>query len=342
MPRQLLSRRPLLWRSLTVLYLRRRHPPTLGRCRTPPLRSRPPPRPSALVDRDARPQRSRPRRAASLYPAVSDPGRRCRPLPRPCRRQHADLSGRAEVADRPRLRRHRPGRARDGVARALLRPVRGRRRPRRVLGGALLHGQLARRARHRGRAQRRLRARRQAEPRVLRDDADRRDPVAPDHRHDAGPDGRRLEPVDGAAQHRDGDRRDGDADHHQPGRDDAGAGDPRPRRPAFALLRPARPRPVARQPGPDRRLERDRRRGAERGAGRAELPAGGARGRALHRVDRARLRHRGAAGRGCARSWSPSSSAPPSARCSGDSTRGRRRSFAATSAPAISARPSST
>ena len=69
-----------------------------------------------------------------------------------------------QVADRPGLHRRRPGRARDGAARALLRPVRGRRRPRRLLGGALLHGELARRARHRRPAQRRLRARRPAEP----------------------------------------------------------------------------------------------------------------------------------------------------------------------------------
>ena len=69
-------------------------------------------------------------------------------------------------------------------------------------------------------------------------------------------------------------------------------GDPRTGRPAVALLRPARARAVARQPGPDRRLERDRRRGAERGSGGAELPAGRARGRALRRLDRARLRHR--------------------------------------------------
>ena len=43
------------------------------------------------------------------------------------------------------------------------------------------------------------------------------------------------------------------------------------------------------------------------------------------RVDRARLRHRGASARGCARCWSPSSSAPPSARCCGACTRARRR-----------------
>mgnify|MGYP003694771729 CR=1 FL=1 len=41
-----------------------------------------------------------------------------------------------------------------------------------------------------------------------------------------------------------------------------------------------------------RRLERDRRRSAQRGAGGAELPPGSARGRALRRLDRARLRHR--------------------------------------------------
>ena len=58
------------------------------------------------------------------------------------------------------------------------------------------------------------------------------------------------------------------------------------------LLRPARAPALARQPGPRGRLERDRRRGAERDAGGAELHAGGARGGALRRRDRARLRHR--------------------------------------------------
>ena len=123
------------------------------------------------------------------------------------RGHHAGLPGGAAVADRPGLRDRRPGRARDGAARALLRAVRGRRRARRVLGGALLHGELARRARHRRPAQRGLRARRAAEPGVLRDDADRRGAVAPDDRHHAGADRRRLEPVDGPAQRRDGHRR---------------------------------------------------------------------------------------------------------------------------------------
>ena len=44
-------------------------------------------------------------------------------------------------------------------------------------------------------------------------------------------------------------------------------------------------------------------------------------------VDRARLRHRACGARGCARSWSPSSSARPSAPCSGACTRARRRSL---------------
>ena len=171
----------------------------------------------------------------------------------------------------------------------------GRRRARPVLGSALLHGELARRARDGRPARRRLRARGPAEPRVLRDHADRRGPVAPDHRHDAGADRRRLQPVDGPAQRGDGHRRDGDAGRHQPRGHDAGARHPGPGRAALDLLRSPRPAPVARQPGPHRRLERDRGRGAERDPGGAELPAGGARGGALHRIDRARLRHRRAA-----------------------------------------------
>ena len=59
-----------------------------------------------------------------------------------------------------------------------------------------------------------------------------------------------------------------------PRRDDAGAGDPGAGRAAVAVLRPPRAQAVARQPGPHRRLERDRRRGAERDAGGAELPPG--------------------------------------------------------------------
>jgi len=110
--------------------------------------------------------------------------------------------------------------------------------------------------------------------------------------HDAGADGGGLQPLDGLAQRGDGRGCDGDADRHQPCGDDAGAGDPGARRAAFALLRPSRAAALTRQPGPHRRLERHCRRGAERGAGRAKLFAGRARGGALHPVDRARVRHR--------------------------------------------------
>ena len=79
-------------------------------------------------------------------------------------------------------------------------------------------------------------------------------------------------------------------------------GDPRPRRAAVALLRPPRAAAVAGQPGPRRRLERDRRRGAERDPGGAEL----------HRRKRAR----------------PSASRPrPSAPSTPRSARTRMRSF---------------
>src|SRR6186997_2367691 len=67
------------------------------------------------------PQRPLAPRPAALRPAL--PGaRRCRgALSRPRRRQHAGLAGRPEVADRPGIHRRRPGRSRDGAARALLR-----------------------------------------------------------------------------------------------------------------------------------------------------------------------------------------------------------------------------
>ena len=70
------------------------------------------------------------------------------------------------------------------------------------------------------------------------------------------------------------------------------------------VRRPAGAAALARQPGPGRRLERDRRRGAERGAGGAELPAGGPRGaRASASRPSAPSAPRCGARR-CARSWS--------------------------------------
>ena len=89
--------------------------------------------------------------------------------------------------------------------------------------GALLHGELAGRARHGRPAQRGLRACAAAEPGVLRDHADRRGAVAPDHRHDAGADGGRLVAEHGPAQRGDGRRRAGHAGLDQPLRDGAGA-----------------------------------------------------------------------------------------------------------------------
>ena len=64
----------------------------------------------------------------------------------------------------------------------------------------------------------------------------------------------------------------------------------------------------------------------------------GARGRRASTASTERAFGTGSAAHAaCARCWSPSSSAPPSARCSGACTRARRRWCAATSAPAISA-----
>ena len=131
-------------------------------------------------------------------------------------------------------------------------------------------------------------------PGVLRVDADRRGAVAPDHRHDTRADGGRLQPVDGPAQHGDGHRRDADAGRHQPRRDDPGDGRAGAGGAALALLRPAGAQAQPRQPGPRGRLQRDRRRGAERDPRRAELHPGAARGRTFRPVDRKRLRHRGA------------------------------------------------
>ena len=94
---------------------------------------------------------------------------------------------------------------------------------------------------------------------------------------------------------------------------------------AVAVLRAAGAPALARQPGPRRRFQRHRRRGAQRRAGRAELSPGRARGeRASRYRPRAPSSPRSGARR-CARSSSPSSSAPPSAPCSGASTRARRR-----------------
>ncbi len=167
----------------------------------------------------------------------------------------------------------------------------GRRGTGLVFGSALLHGQLARRARHGRPAQRRLCPRGRAKPRVLRDHADRRGVVAADDRHHAGADRRRLEPQHGPAQHRDGHRRAGHAGDHQPLRDDAGARHPGAGGAAQRLLRPPRAQALARQPGPRGRFERDRRRGAERYSRGAELHPGAARSGALCRRHRERLRH---------------------------------------------------
>ncbi len=79
------------------------------------------------------------------------------------------------------------------------------------------------------------------------------------------------------------------------------------------------------QPGPGGRFQRHRRRGAERHSDRAELHPGAARIAALRRVHRACLRGGAQAHRACARTWWPSSSPPPSARCCGACTRARRR-----------------
>ena len=115
----------------------------------------------------------------------------------------------------------------------------------RVLGGALLHGQLARRTHHRRPAQRRLCACGRAKPGILRKHADRRGAEPADHRHHAGADGGRLEPEHGAAQHRHGPGRAGHAGDHQPVGDDAGAGHPGAGGAAQPVLRPPRAPPVA-------------------------------------------------------------------------------------------------
>ena len=181
-----------------------------------------------------------------------------------------------------------------------------------------------------------------AEPRVLRDHADRRGAVAPDHRHDAGADRRRLEPVDGPAQHGDGHRRDGDADRHQPVVMTQVLG--------ILVLVVLPSLYFGRRVRRLSRASQDR--VADSSAIAAEvlnaIPVVQSYTQEAREAERfaasteQRLRHRGAAARGCARCWSPSSSARPSARCSGASTRARRRCCAATSAPATSARPSST
>ena len=83
--------------------------------------------------------------------------------------------------------------------------------------------------------------------------------------------------------------------------------------------------PQPRQPGPRGRLQRHRRRGAERHPGGAELRAGAARDGALRPQPPKTPSRPRASARGCARCWWPSSSPPPSARCCGACTRARRR-----------------
>src|SRR5450432_4113511 len=97
---------------------------------------------SAVVSTATGARRSIARRPAALSAPLPGPHRSRRRVPRAGRRKHAGFSSRPALADRPGPDRHRPGLARDGAARALLRIVRSRRCARRVLGGALLHGEL--------------------------------------------------------------------------------------------------------------------------------------------------------------------------------------------------------
>ena len=132
-------------------------------------------------------------------------------------------------------------------------------------------------------------------------------------------------PEHGAAQHGDGPRRPGHPGGDQPLRDDAGARHPGAGGAAQPVLRPARAQPQPRQPGPRGRFQRHRRGSPERDSHRAELHAGKARIAALWRVHRTCLRGGRASARWCARTWWPSSSQPPSARCCAACTRARRR-----------------
>ena len=124
--------------------------------------TRPPGRPSL-------PRHAAPRRRRAQGPLAVGPAALPAPLPRPhragrrcswCWRRVSTLVfpvALKSLIDQGLVAAD-PGRARDGAARALLRAVRRRRGAGRVLGGALLHGHLAGRARHRRPAQRGLRA----------------------------------------------------------------------------------------------------------------------------------------------------------------------------------------
>ena len=146
-------------------------------------------------------------RRSAVRPPLPGPGRPRRAVPAAGRGRHAGVPGGVAAADRRRpdagdaarrmAHRRRPLRAAGGARVAIAR----------VHLGALLHGELARRAHHHRPAQGRLRQCAAAAPVVLRDAADRRSPVAPDGRHDAGADGRRIEPVGGPAQLDHDDRR---------------------------------------------------------------------------------------------------------------------------------------
>ena len=115
------------------------------------------------------------------------------------RRRHPRDSLRVQADDRPGLRGRRLEEASSTSTSTSSRSSAWR-RARRRHRGALLHGVLAGRAGHGGHPQRRLPARRHAEPAVLRDHAERRGALAPHHGHDAHPGGGRHQHLDGAAQ----------------------------------------------------------------------------------------------------------------------------------------------
>ena len=211
-----------------------------------------------------------------------------------CRRHGFGPRVRAQKAGRRRLRRRQRGLVRPGDPGASRRGAR--------LGGGellpLLSGFMDRRAGRCGLAARGLRPCDRTLTRLLRSDPHRRDPLAPDHGHDAAPGRRRHLRADRSAQPADAARRHRSPVRHQRQADGAGVSGHAPGAAADPLVRPARQAAQPGQSGPGGGRRQLRRRGAEQHPHRAGFRAPRPRPLALRRPRRAGFRDGVGAGAG--------------------------------------------
>ena len=157
---------------------------------------------------------------------------------------------------------------------------------------ALLQRFVDRRARHRRSAQAGVRSPADVVARLLRGHAHGRSDLAAHQRYNHAGVGNRLQPVDGAAQHRAWRGGADPADADQPQADAAGARGPPGRAAADHPVRPPRAAPGAREPGSRCRHRRLCRRGDPRDPHRASLRARTGRSGGLRAARRACLRGR--------------------------------------------------